>query len=95
MALRAPLPPTHQVDLLIGFTAFFAGIFFLVTLVCELTGQPALDYSLILLGLVVVLVVLWRKRRRIIRRVLESAKATESDTANAALTVATDADPRR
>lgn len=71
MALRAPLPPTHQVDLLIGFTAFFAGIFFLVTVVCELTGQPALDYALILLGLVIVLLVLWRKRKRIVRVTLE------------------------
>ena len=65
MALRAPLPPTHQTDLLIGFTAFFAAMFFIVTVICELTGQPALIYSLILLGLVLVLVGLWRRRRTI------------------------------
>ncbi len=72
MALRAPLPPTHQVDLLIGFTAFFAGVFFIVTVACELTGQPAVTFSLILLGLVIVLAVLRRRRKKILRVMRES-----------------------
>jgi membrane protein implicated in regulation of membrane protease activity len=73
MALRRPVAPTHQVDLLIGFTGFFAIMFFIITVVCELTGQPALAWALVLLVLVIVLALLWRRRRRILRIASESA----------------------
>jgi MYXO-CTERM domain-containing protein len=73
MAMRRPVAPTHQVDLLIGFTGFFAVMFFIITVVCELTGQPALTWAIVLLVLVVVLALLWRRRTRILRSVGESA----------------------
>jgi membrane protein implicated in regulation of membrane protease activity len=73
MALKGPVAPTHQVDLLIGFTGFFAVMFFIITVVRELTGQPALTWAIVLLVLVVVLALLWRRRTRILRSAGESA----------------------
>ena len=67
MAMRAPLPPTHQVDQLIGFTGFFVVVFFAVTAYCELTGQPALGWAMLLLGLVILFWLLLRRRKRIVR----------------------------
>jgi MYXO-CTERM domain-containing protein len=80
MAMRRPVAPTHQVDLLIGFTGFFAAMFFIITVVCELTGQPALTWALVLLLLVVVLALLWRKRTRILRTSRESATESREGT---------------
>jgi Flp pilus assembly protein TadB len=70
--MKGPVAPTHQVDMLIGFTGFFAIMFFIITVVCELTGQPALTWAIVLLVLVVVLSLLWRRRTRILRRTAES-----------------------
>jgi Flp pilus assembly protein TadB len=72
MALRAPVAPTSQVDLLIGFTGFFCAVFFVITVACELTGTPALTWALILLALVAVFWVLVRKRARILRHAHEA-----------------------
>ncbi|MCU1584753.1 MAG: hypothetical protein JWM49_1309 [Microbacteriaceae bacterium] len=80
MAMRRPVTPTHQVDLLIGFTGFFAIMFFIITVVCELTGQPALTWALVLLALVGVLALLWRRRTRILRTASESAGASRDGT---------------
>ncbi|MBK4347310.1 hypothetical protein [Lacisediminihabitans changchengi] len=73
MAMRAPLPPTHPVDQLIGFTGFFVVVFFGVTVYCELSAQPALGWALLLLGLVVLFGLLIRRRMKIVRLALEAA----------------------
>ncbi|MET0992010.1 MAG: hypothetical protein ABWX66_06405 [Lacisediminihabitans sp.] len=73
MAMRAPLPPTHQVDQLIGFTGFFVVMFFAVTAYCELSGQPALGWALLLLGLSILFGLLIRRRMKIVRLVREAA----------------------
>lgn len=73
MALRGPTRPTYAVELGIGFVGFFAVMMFIITLVSELTGQPALTWAIVLLVLVVILALLLRRRSRIIRRSLESA----------------------
>ena len=74
MAMRAPLPPTHQVDQLIGFTGFFVVVFFAVTAYCELTAQPALGWALLLLGLVILFGLLLLRRRKIVRLAREAAE---------------------
>ncbi|TXN31186.1 hypothetical protein [Lacisediminihabitans profunda] len=73
MALKAPTRPTYPVDLAIGFVGFFAIMFFIITVVSEITDQPALTWALVLLVLVIVLAVLVRRRSRILRRVKETA----------------------
>jgi H+/Cl- antiporter ClcA len=67
MALRAPSTPQTQVDLLVGFTGGMVGILFVITLLLEVTGQPALLWALLLAGGVAVLAVLLVRRRRLIR----------------------------
>jgi len=77
MAMRAPLPPTHQVDQLIGFTGFFVVMFFAVTAYCELTGQPALGWAMLLLALSVLFGLLLRRRMKIVRLAREAAEENE------------------
>ena len=77
MAMRAPLPPTHQVDQLIGFTGFFVVMFFAVTAYCELTGQPALGWAMLLLALSVLFGLLLRRRMKIVRLSREAAEENE------------------
>lgn len=72
---RRPVAPTDGVDVLIGFTGFFSVVFFGVTVLCELTGRPALGWALTLLVLVVVLGLLLWRRRRIVHRAVDRAKA--------------------
>ena len=71
--------PREAVDVGIGFVGFFAVAFFVITLVCELTGQPALVWALVTLVLVLLLVALWQARRRIIAARL---RAHEEQTAS-------------
>jgi hypothetical protein len=54
------------VDVGIGIVGFFAFAFLIVTIVMELTGADALGWALTLLALVLILVVLWQARRRIV-----------------------------
>lgn len=54
------------VDVGIGISGFFAFAFLIVTIVCELTGVDALGWALTLLALVLILVLLWQARRRIV-----------------------------
>jgi len=77
MAMRGPLPPTHQVDQLIGFTGFFVVMFFAITAYCELSGQPALGWAMLLLGLSVLFGLLIRRRMKIVRLVREAAEAED------------------
>ncbi|MFF2050123.1 hypothetical protein ACFVU2_00855 [Leifsonia sp. NPDC058194] len=72
--------PREAVDVGIGFVGFFAFAFFVITLVCELTGQPALIWALVTLVLVLLLVALWQARRRILAarlRVQQEQAASE------------------
>lgn len=62
MALRAPRKPTDRLDEAIGFVGFFAVMMTAVTILCEVTGRPALGWAMVLLGLVVFEGVLWRRR---------------------------------
>lgn len=54
------------VDVGIGIVGFFAFVFLIVTIVSELTGAGALGWALTLLALVLILVLLWQSRRRIV-----------------------------
>ena len=54
------------VDVGIGIAGFFAFAFLIVTGAVELTGGDALGWALTLLALVLVLIVLWQARRRIV-----------------------------
>ena len=67
--MARPVSRTTQVDMLLGFTGFFGAIFLVVTVICEVTGRPALGWALTLLGVVVLFVLLLRRRARILRTV--------------------------
>lgn len=54
------------VDVGIGIVGFFAFAFLIITIVSELTGADALGWALTLLALVLILVLLWQARRRIV-----------------------------
>jgi hypothetical protein len=54
------------VDVGIGIVGFFAFAFLIVTIVTEVMGADALGWALTLLALVLVLLVLWQARRRIV-----------------------------
>ena len=58
--------PREAVDVGIGFVGFFALAFVIVTAACELTGLPALGWAITSLVLVLVLILLWQTRRRIL-----------------------------
>ncbi|WP_423918208.1 hypothetical protein ACPEEZ_09965 [Frigoribacterium sp. 2-23] len=75
MARVAPTRSTDRIDLMIGFSGFFALAFFVITVVCEITGEPALTYALVLLALVVTLGVLLRRRGQLVRAEPEAAAA--------------------
>jgi len=64
MALKAPPEAGYNADLMIGFAAGIAGILFVITVVLEVTGQPALLWALFLAASVALLVVLIVRRRR-------------------------------
>lgn len=67
MAVKAPPTATSQVDFLVGLVGGLAGILFVITVLLELTGQPALLWALLLAAAVAVLAVLLLRRRRILR----------------------------
>lgn len=64
--------PREAVDVGLGFVGFFAAAFFVITLVCELTGQPALLWALVTLVLVLLFIALWQARRRILAARLQA-----------------------
>jgi nitrate/nitrite transporter NarK len=68
MAYRAPRRPTDGVDFLIGLVGGVGVLMLVVTVYCELTGQPALIWALALLVLVVATGLLIRHRGRVLRR---------------------------
>ncbi|GAA4267843.1 hypothetical protein [Frondihabitans peucedani] len=68
MARMSPQRPTDRTDVTIGFLGAFAALFLVVTVVCEVTGRPALTWALILLALVVALALELRHRSAIVRR---------------------------
>ena len=64
----SPRDPRETLDVFIGAVGFFAFAFFVITVVCELTGQDALGWALTLLAFVVLLAVLIAARRRMTTR---------------------------
>jgi H+/Cl- antiporter ClcA len=65
MALKAPAEARYGADVVIGFAAGMVGILFVITVVLEVTGQPALLWALLLaVGVAVLAVLLVRRRRR-------------------------------
>jgi hypothetical protein len=58
-------PRAAYLDMIIGFVGFIAVVAFVVTVVAELSGESAVIQALILLGVVLALVALFRVRRRI------------------------------
>ena len=59
-----PRAKAQRVEMLIGVLGFFTAVAFVQTVVLELQGKPALRSALILLGLVVLLGLAIRWRRR-------------------------------
>ena len=57
----------ESLDIAVGFVGFFTAAFFAVTLFLELTGRDALWSALTTLVLALLLVWLWRFRRRTLR----------------------------
>lgn len=68
MSRMSPPRPTDSTDLSIGFLGFFALAFLVITIVCELRGEPALTWALVLLALVAGVVVAVRHRAALLRR---------------------------
>ena len=59
-----PRAKAQRIEMLIGVLGFFTAVAFIQTVILELQGKPALRSALILLGLVVLLglAVRWRRR---------------------------------
>jgi threonine/homoserine/homoserine lactone efflux protein len=59
-----PRAKAQRIEMLIGVLGFFTAIAFVQTVILELQGKPALRSALVLLGLVVLLwlAVRWRRR---------------------------------
>ncbi|WP_144765593.1 hypothetical protein [Curtobacterium sp. 9128] len=68
MAHRAPRRPSAPIEEAIGFVGFFGVAFLVVTVVCEVTGRPALGWALTLLACVLAVALLDRWRVRVVRR---------------------------
>ncbi|MHA7987528.1 hypothetical protein ACX9R5_17150 [Rathayibacter sp. CAU 1779] len=68
--------PRERLDIGIGAVGFFAVVFFVVTLVSELTGADALGWALTLLAFVIVLALLLAGRRRMTTRMLAGPDST-------------------
>ncbi|WP_246846334.1 hypothetical protein [Humibacter ginsenosidimutans] len=64
----SPHDPREVLDVFIGAVGFFAFAFFVITVVCELTGRDALGWALTLLAFVLLLAALIAARRRMTRR---------------------------
>lgn len=64
MALKAPPEAAYRADVALGFTAGIAGLLFAITVVLEVTGQPALLWALLLAAALMVLTILLVRRRR-------------------------------
>jgi threonine/homoserine/homoserine lactone efflux protein len=59
-----PRAKAQRLEMLIGILGFFTFMAFVVTVVAEVRGQPALRPALVLLGFVLVLYLAIRARRR-------------------------------
>jgi hypothetical protein len=59
-----PRAKAQRIEMIIGVLGFFTAVAFVQTVVLELQGKPALRSALILLGLVVLLGLAIRWRRR-------------------------------
>lgn len=59
-----PRAKAQRIEMVIGVLGFFTAVAFVQTVVLELQGKPALRSALILLGLVVLLGLAIRWRRR-------------------------------
>ena len=59
-----PRAKAQRIEMLIGVLGFFTAVAFIQTVILELQGKPALRSALVLLGLVVLLglAVRWRRR---------------------------------
>jgi H+/Cl- antiporter ClcA len=77
VALKAPPEAAYRADVLVGLVGGITGMLFLVTLIAELTGQPALLWALLLAASVAALAVLLVRRRR---RLRADDPATERDS---------------
>lgn len=60
-----PRAKAQRLEMVIGLLGFFTAVAFVVTVVAELRGEPALRPALVLLLFVVLLGVAIRARRRI------------------------------
>ena len=58
-------PRAAYLDMIIGFVGFVATVALVITLVAEFSGDSAIVQALILLGLVLALIALFRLRRRL------------------------------
>jgi hypothetical protein len=60
-----PRARAQRLEMIIGILGFFTAVAFVVAVVAELRGEPALRPALVLLGFVVLLGLAIRARRRI------------------------------
>ncbi|GAA4343652.1 hypothetical protein GCM10023087_03990 [Microbacterium rhizosphaerae] len=65
MTYRAPRRPTTRLDFALGVLVALGGGLFLITLGCEITGQPALLWATLTGVVAVVVAILYRRRSRI------------------------------
>lgn len=65
MANRAPRKPTTRLDFALGVLVALGGGLFLITLGCEISGQPALPWAMLTGVVAVVVAILYRRRSRI------------------------------
>jgi hypothetical protein len=59
-----PRAKSQRIEMLIGVLGFFTAVAFIQTVILELRGRPALGSAMVLLGLVVLLGLAIRWRRR-------------------------------
>jgi threonine/homoserine/homoserine lactone efflux protein len=59
-----PRAKAQRIEMLIGILGFFTAVAFVVTVIAEVRGEPALREALVLLGFVVLLWLAIRARRR-------------------------------
>jgi hypothetical protein len=65
VAIRAPRRSTSRLDFTLGILVSLGVGMLLITLGCEITGQPALLWALLTGAVAVVVAILYRRRSRI------------------------------
>ena len=65
MAYRTPRRSTSRLDYALGVLVALGASLLFITLICELTGQPALLWALLTGAVAIMVAVLYRRRGRL------------------------------